>query len=79
MKLCMSFLISLFLVSCNEHIEKGNNKKHIDHVHDWKFIMTETKQHFLHLTPCDSIYASFHYENNTDSVQVIDAVKVTCS
>lgn len=71
--LCLSLLI---IVGC-KNIKQRNEAQSIPQ--DWKFIMTERKHHFLNLEPCDSINATFHYENFTDKTQVIDTVKVSCA
>ena len=45
---------------------------------NWKFIFLEKKQIFLNMGDMDTLHASFAYYNNTDKIQIIDAVKTTC-
>ena len=72
--LCFTLLI---IIGCRNSPKQKANAPATQK--EWKFIMTERKQHFLHLAPCDSINASFHYVNNTGKVQNIDTVKVSCA
>lgn len=78
MKFLLFIILTVVVTSCKQASRVNTKTSKLENK-EWLFIMEERKLCYSHLSPCDSINATFHYLNNTDSVQLIDTVKTSCS